>query len=83
MTRRLLLGLWLTLILGLAASVPGMAAEGRWKLGDDGLCYFDANDEGADQCTYGRWKMAVEGDPASCYFDGSDEGPDQCPDPRG
>ncbi len=75
MTRRLLLGLWLTLVLGLVAVVPGMAAQGRWKLGDDGSCYFDPADEGADQCTRGRWKIGVDG---SCYFDGFDNGPDQC-----
>ena len=83
MARRLLLGLWLTLVIGLVATVPGTAAEGRWKLGGDGSCYFDPDDDGPDQCTFGRWKLAVEGDPNSCYFDGSDNGPDQCPDPRG
>jgi hypothetical protein len=78
MTRRLLLGIWLTLVLGLVAVVPGLAAEGRWKLADDGSCYFDPADEGEDQCTRGRWKLSVEGDPNSCYFDGFDDGPDQC-----
>jgi hypothetical protein len=75
MTRRLLLGLWLTLVLALVAAVPGMAAEGRWKLAGDGTCYFDPDDEGPDQCTRGRWKIGAEG---SCYFDGFDDGPDQC-----
>jgi hypothetical protein len=74
MTRRLLLGVWMTLVLGLVASVPGMAADGRWKQGDSG-CYFDPDDEGPDQCTRGRWKIGAEG---SCYFDGFDSGPDQC-----
>ncbi len=83
MTRRLLLGLWLTLVIGSVAAVPGMAAEGRWKLANDGSCYFDPDDEGPAQCSVGRWKLAVEGDPSSCYFDGLDAGPDQCPDPRG
>jgi hypothetical protein len=68
--------------MGLVATVPGTAAQGRWKVGDSGLCYFDANDEGPDQCVHGRWKLAIEGDPSSCYFDGSDIGPDQCSDPR-
>ena len=62
------------LVLGLVASVPGMAADGRWKEGGDG-CYFDPNDEGPDQCTRGRWKLGAAG---SCYFDGFDSGPDQC-----
>jgi hypothetical protein len=78
MTRRLLVGLWLTLVLGLVAAVPGMAAEGRWKLTENGSCVFDPSDEGEDQCTRGRWKLSVAGDPTSCYFDGFDNGPDQC-----
>lgn len=81
MTRRLLLGLWLTLVLGLVAAVPGMAAEGRWKLANDGSCYFDPADEGADQCTRGRWKVGQEGGQTWCYFDGFDNGPDQCAPP--
>ena len=63
------------LVLGLLASVPGLAADGRWKEGSDGSCYFDPSDEGPDQCTRGRWKI---GEAGSCYFDGFDSGPDQC-----
>ena len=80
MTRRFLLGACMTLFLGMAASVPSSGAEGRWKLADDGSCYFDAEDSGPDQCdpTPGRWKLADDG---SCYFDESDSGPDQCTPP--
>ncbi len=78
MTRRLLLGLWLAVVIGLVAAMPGMAAEGRWKVADDGTCYFDAADEGEDQCTRGRWKLGQEGDQTWCYFDGFDDGPNQC-----
>ena len=51
--------------------------DGRWKIGDDGSCAFDANDSGPDQCdpTPGRNKIADDG---SCYFDATDSGPDQC-----
>jgi len=81
MTRRLLLGLWMTLVVGLVAAVPGMAAEGRWKFGDGGICYFDPGDTGEDQCTRGRWKIGQQGDQTWCYFDGFDNGPDQCGPP--
>jgi hypothetical protein len=81
MTRRLLLGLWMTLVVGLVAAVPGMAAEGRWKLGDNGSCYFDPSDEGADQCTRGRYKLGQQGNQTWCYFDAFDNGPDQCAPP--
>lgn len=50
----------------------------RWKLGDDGSCYFDANDDGPDQCEpvpTGRWKFGEDG---TCIYDASDSGPDQC-----
>jgi hypothetical protein len=77
MTRRLLLGLWLTLVLGLVAAVPGMAAEGRWKLMNDGSCVFYPDEDGPNQCG-GRWKIGQEGDQTWCYFDGFDDGPDQC-----
>ena len=67
----------MTLCLAIAAAVPSASAEGRWKLADDGSCYFDAGDSGPDQCdaTPGRWKLADDG---SCYFDAGDSGPDQC-----
>jgi len=72
---------WLLLIVGLvAATGVATAAAGRWKLGDDGSCYFDENDGGPDQCSPqpGRWKLGGDG---SCYFDATDEGPDQCTPP--
>ena len=67
-------------LLVLTAGVTAATAEasGRWKLGGDGGCYFDANDDGPDQCTpgsLGRWKLGGDG---SCYFDATDGGPDQC-----
>lgn len=75
MTRRLLLGACMCFGLALAASATGSAAEGRWKLDDSGGCYFDAADEGPDQCQPGRWKDDGNG---GCYFDANDSGPDQC-----
>jgi hypothetical protein len=51
--------------------------EGRWKLDAAGGCYFDAFDEGPDQCAAaeGRWKVDGGG---NCYFDINDSGPNQC-----
>ena len=43
----LLMGL-LVLTVGVTAATP--EASGRWKLGGDGGCYFDATDSGPDQC---------------------------------
>ena len=70
----LLMGL-LVLTVGVTAATP--EASGRWKLGGDGGCYFDATDEGPDQCApaLGRWKLGGDG---TCYFDATDGGPDQC-----
>ena len=71
----------LLLIVGLrAATGVSTGAAGRWKLGDDGSCYFDENDGGPDQCSPqpGRWKLGGDG---SCYFDATDEGPNQCTPP--
>jgi hypothetical protein len=78
MTRRLLLGICLTFCFAAAASVPTSGAQGRWKDDGSGGCFFDANDDGPDQCSPGRWKLDASG---SCYFDGSDSGPNQC-DPQ-
>lgn len=60
----------------LATSASTVRAD-RWKLGDDGVCYFDANDSGPDQCmlTPGRYKLDGNG---SCYYDPDDVGPNQC-----
>jgi len=33
-----------------ALSFAVISATGRWKLGGDGSCYFDASDSGANQC---------------------------------
>ena len=38
----------LVLTAGVTAATP--EASGRWKLGGDGTCYFDATDGGPDQC---------------------------------
>lgn len=70
----MLMGL-LVLTVGVTAATP--EASGRWKLGGDGGCYFDATDDGPDQCApaAGRWKLGGDG---TCYFDPTDGGPDQC-----
>jgi hypothetical protein len=80
---RLVSARWIFLLLVVvgAATAAGLAGQdGRWKLGDDGSCYFDATDSGPDQCSPvpGRWKLGGDG---SCYFDPTDEGPDQCTPP--
>jgi hypothetical protein len=61
-------------ILGTSAST---VHADRWKLADDGSCYFDANDSGPDQCapTPGRYKLDSNG---ACYYDPNDTGANQC-----
>jgi hypothetical protein len=56
------------------------AQDGRWKLGGDGTCYWDATDGGSNQCNGnpGRWKVG-NGD---CYWDGNDSGINQCLPPQ-
>jgi len=62
----------------------GIVGEsGRWKVGSDG-CYWDANDDGPDQCDpngpTGRYKVDGAG---HCYWEPNDSGPAQCaPEPR-
>lgn len=81
MVRRLLPGMFLTLMSLIGVTIAAQAAqaaptnEGRWKL-DMGVCYWEANDEGPDQCdpTIGRWKLDGRG---NCYF-ANDPGEDQC-----
>ncbi|HTH03932.1 MAG TPA: hypothetical protein VL882_26835 [Vicinamibacterales bacterium] len=66
---------------GAVAVTPTSAvAEGRWKLGGDGACYWDPDDSGPDQCSQssGRWKLGGDG---SCYWDANDSGPNQCAPP--
>ena len=69
------------LVVGLAAATTTVSGfEGRWKLADDGSCYWDSTDSGADQCegpgpTRGRWKLAPDG---NCVWDANDSGPHQC-----
>ena len=72
--KRLLVAIGLSLSLAAVLIVSVHGADGRWKLGPEG-CYFDANDEGPDQCTRGRWRADGYG---GCYFDALDSGPDQC-----
>ena len=80
MARRFLFALLVATVAMVAITTLAQAKEGRWKL-DDGVCYFDASDEGPDQCSVGRWKVDGSG---ACYFDSSDAGPDQCaPAPSG
>jgi hypothetical protein len=57
--------------------VTSSAASGRYKIGKDGACYWDAKDDGPNQCTpqkKGRYKK--DGD--KCVWDANDTGPDQC-----
>jgi hypothetical protein len=77
MVRRLLPGVFLTLMGVLCITMLAQAKEGRWKLDGNGGCYFDATDDGPDQCsgTIGRWKVDGNG---GCYFDANDSGPNQC-----
>jgi hypothetical protein len=75
MTRRLLLSIAIVCAMASAASVTTSGADGRWKIGTDGGCYFDPTDDGPDQCTRGRWRVDAYG---GCYFDAFDSGPDQC-----
>lgn len=79
---------WLILVLlvvGLASATSAVNGyEGRWKLADDGSCYFDSTDSGPDQCDgpgppLGRWKLAADG---SCVWDANDTGPHQCSPPE-
>ena len=62
------------------ATKPAATADGRWKLGGDGSCYWDPDDSGPDQCSQssGRWKLGGDG---SCYWDANDSGPNQCEPP--
>jgi len=82
MIRRLIPGVFLTLIGVLCITMMAEAQTGRWKVDGSGTCYFDANDDGIDQCSpvsgtsaTGRWKVDGSG---GCVFDPSDSGPDQC-----
>lgn len=73
----------LVLLLSVVAVSSAVSAEqGRWKVDGDGNCYFDANDDGPDQCLppnpVGRWKVDGNG---NCYFEQNDQGPDQCVPP--
>jgi hypothetical protein len=68
----------LLVVIGSATTIGAASgADGRWKLGGDGSCYFDETDSGPDQCspTLGRWKLGGDG---VCYRDETDSGPDQC-----
>lgn len=80
MTRRILLGICVTLCLAVATPAPIAGEDGRWKDDGNGGCYFDPDDSGPDQCwsTPGRWKDDGNG---GCYYDASDSGPNQCQPP--
>jgi hypothetical protein len=72
----------------LALPVVVFVQDGRWKVGGDGACYFDASDSGPNQCepgtsttgqqSGGRWKL---GEGGACYWDPTDSGPNQCDAP--
>lgn len=85
--RKLVFACWMVAFLFtyLMSSVVPMAAggttTGRWKWGSNNDCYWDANDDGPDQCDpnappppSGRWKT----DGISCWWDANDSGADQC-----
>jgi hypothetical protein len=78
MVRRLLTGVFLTLVTILCVTALIQGKEGRWKDDGNGGCVFDPADDGPDQCTptAGRWKLDANG---GCYFDANDSGPNQCP----
>jgi hypothetical protein len=57
-----------------------LAEAGRWKVGTGGTCYWDANDNGPNQCDpnapppTGRYKWSGW----HCYWEPNDSGPNQC-----
>jgi hypothetical protein len=77
MMQRLLTGVFATLALAVLVTAFAQANQGRWKVDGNGGCYFDASDDGPDQCSaaMGRWKDDGNG---GCVFDSGDSGPDQC-----
>jgi hypothetical protein len=66
---------------------PQPGGPGRYKFNGDGACYWDAADDGANQCgppslPTGRYKW----DGLNCYWDQNESGVDQCtpsPQPAG
>ncbi len=75
----LIVSIALTCIAIPTASSYDAEALGRWKLDGSGGCYWDENDDGADQCDPnspdGRYKLDGNG---GCYWDPNDFGDDQC-----
>lgn len=68
------------LVAAVGWAVSAEAGSGRWKGDGHGGCYWDANDDGPDQCnpdapSGGRWKVDGQG---GCYWDAADNGPNQC-----
>ena len=51
------------------------ADTGRWKVGTDG-CYFDANDDGPDQCQAAQNGGGDDGEGYTCYDEGGN--PTEC-----
>jgi hypothetical protein len=74
MLPRLLIGL--LLMLTSLCAVVAEAEAARWKLDGNGECYWDANDDGPNQC--GRLKLNGNGE---CYWEWNDAGADQCSPP--
>ncbi|MEX2660409.1 MAG: hypothetical protein WD227_00715 [Vicinamibacterales bacterium] len=68
-----------TLELGEDASVDSPTI-GRWKSDGQSGCYWDAEDDGPDQCNpqAGRWKLDGS---SNCYWLDGDDGPNQCQPP--
>lgn len=65
------------LVAGMLVTSASTVRADRWKLADDGSCYFDPNDVGPDQCVPepGRYKLDGNG---ACFYDPDDVGPNQC-----
>ena len=75
--KRLSLSGIILLVGGMLVTSGSTVRADRWKLADDGSCYFDASDSGPDQCmpSPGRYKLDGNG---TCYYDPDDAGPNQC-----
>lgn len=67
----------------LIGQAPVSAGDGRYKVGPKGECYWDARDNGPDQCKPPEKKGRYKKDGNRCYWDPNDTGPNQCEPPAG
>jgi hypothetical protein len=58
------------------------AGEGRYKVGPKGECYWDAKDNGPDQCKPPEKRGRYKRDGNRCVWDANDTGPYQCEPPK-